>query len=225
MYSNQPTRIPAYGAHHHRHHSNLGDALGLFALLSLILRDPNPGKAFGELVAGIGMLLGALLGVGLFVQLWPASPVLVGLIGAGWFLTNQRSESKKLREVLTVELARRTYYLNELALVATPPELAAIPHLWDVTEVSFATRDTVWALETRWDTTFPAQYASQADRRSCGQLCRCEPHEEHRCDLPTNINVPNVVEQITAKRGRIAKLIGQSGADFVLGPPALSLDA
>jgi len=223
MYNNQPTTIPAYGAHHH-HHSDLGGALGVFALLSLILRDPNPGKAFGELVAGFGMLLGALLGVGLFVQLWPASPVLVGLIGAGWFLVNQRSESNKLREVLTAELARRTYYLNELALVATPPEIAAIPHLWDVTEVSFATRDTVWALETRWDETFPAQYASQADGRSCGQLCRCEPHEEHRCELPTNINVPIVVEQITAKRGRIAKLIGRSGADFVLGPPALSLD-
>ena len=71
MHNNQPTTIPAYGAHH-RHHSDLGDALGVFALLSLILRDPNPGKAFGELVAGIGMLLGALLGVGLFVQLWPA---------------------------------------------------------------------------------------------------------------------------------------------------------
>jgi len=129
-----------------------------------------------------------------------------------------------LREVPAVELARRTYYLNELALVATPPEIAAIPHLWDATEVSLATRDTVWALETRWDTTFPAQYPAQADRRSCGHLCRCEPHEEHRCELPTNINVPNVVKQITAQRGRITKLIGQSGADFVLGPPALSLD-
>ena len=223
MYNNQPTRIPAYGAHHH-HHSNLGDALGVFALLSLILRAPNPGKAIGELVAGLGMLLGALLGVGLFVQLGPASPVLVALIGAGWFLTNQRSESNKLREVLTVELGRRTYYLNELALVATPPVLAIVPHLWDVTEVSFATRDMVWALETRWDATFPAQYPSQADRRSCGQLCRCEPHEEHRCDLPTKLNVPNVVEQIAAKRGRITKLIGQSGTDFVLGPPAVLLD-
>ena len=224
MYSNQPTKIPGYGAHHHRHHSDLGDALGVVALLSLILRDPNPGKAVGELVAGIGMLLGALLGVGLFVQLRPASPVLVGLSGVGWFLVNQRSESDKLREVLTVELGRRTYYLNELALVANPPELAIILHVWDVTEVSFATRDTVWALETRWDATFPALYPSQVDRRSCGQLCRCEPDEEHRCDLPTNINVPNVVEQITARRRRITKLVGRSGADFVLGPPAMSLD-
>lgn len=224
MYSNQPTKIPGYGAHHHRHHSDLGDALGVVALLSLILRDTNPGKAVGELVAGIGMLLGALLGVGLFVQLWPASPVLAGLIGAGWFLTNQRSDSNQLRDVLAVELARRTYYLNELALVASPPELAAIPHLWDVTEVSLATRDTVWGLETRWDATFPARYPSQADRRIWGQLCRCEPHEEHRCQLPANVNVPNIVEQIAAKRSRITKLIGRSGADFVLGAPVLSLD-
>jgi len=223
MYNIQPTTIPAYGAHHHLH-SDRGDALGVFALLSLILRGPDPGKAFGELVAGFGMLLGALLGVGLFVQLWPASPVLAGLIGAGWFLTNQRSAANKLREVLAAELARRTYYLNELAVVATPPELAAIPRLWDVTEASFATRDTVCALETRRDETFPALYPSQADRRSCGQLCRCEPHEEHRCELPINVNVPNVVEQLTAQRGRIAKLIGRLGADFVLGPPTLSLD-
>ncbi len=218
MYPNTPTTIPAYGAHH-RHHSDLGEALGVFALLSLILRDPNPGKAIGELVAGLGMLLGALLGVGLFIHLWPASPLLVGLIGAGWFLVNQRSDSNKLREVLTVESARRTYYLNELALVATPQELAIVPNLWDVTEVSFATHDTVCKLETRWDATFPAQYPSQADRRNCGRLCRCEPHEGHRCELPTNINVPVVAEQLTAKRGRITKLIGRSGADFVLGPP------
>ncbi len=154
MYSNTPTTIPGYGAHH-RHHSDLGEALGVFALLSLVLRDPIPGKAIGELVAALGMLLGALLGVGLFIHLWPASPVLVGLIGVGWFLVNQRSDSDKLREVLTVELARRTYYLNELALVATPQELAIVPNLWDVTEVSFASRDAVCALETRWDATFP----------------------------------------------------------------------
>ncbi len=84
MYNNTPTSIPAYGAHHH-HHSDVGEAFGVLALLALILRDPNPGKAVGDLVAGVGMFLGALVGVGIVVQLWSVSPVLVGLVAVGCF--------------------------------------------------------------------------------------------------------------------------------------------
>jgi len=92
MYSNTYTTIPAYGAHHH-HHSDVGKALGVLALLASILRDPNPGKTLGDLVAGVGMLIGALIGVGLFIHLWSVSPVLVGLAVAGCFLLNQRFTS------------------------------------------------------------------------------------------------------------------------------------
>jgi len=94
-----------------------------------------------------------------------------------------------------------------------------VPDLWDVSEVSFATHDTVSALETRWDTLFPAQFASQVDRRNCGRLCRCRPDQEHRCERPTTINIPVVAEQLTAQHRRIAQLIGRAGADFVVGAP------
>jgi len=147
------------------------------------------------------------------------SPVLVGLVAVGCCLVNQLFTSTRLRQAVAIELGRRAYYLTELALVATPHELAMVPDLWDVAEVSFTTHDTVSALENRWDTMFPAQFASQLDRRNCGRLCRCRPDEGHCCERPTNINVPVVVEQLDAQHRRIAKLIGRAGADFVVGAP------
>jgi len=48
--------------------------------------------------------------------------------------------------------AQPALHLNELALVATPQEVAAVPDLWDVAGVSFTTHDTFSALETRWVT-------------------------------------------------------------------------
>ncbi len=62
-------------------------------------------------------------------------------------MVNQRCTSTRLRQAVATELPRRAYYLTELALAATPQELAMVPDLWDGAEVSFATRDTVWALE------------------------------------------------------------------------------
>jgi len=122
-------------------------------------------------------------------------------------------------------LGRRAYYLTELALAATPHELAMVPDLWDVAEVSFTTHDTVSALETRWDTLFPAQFASQLDQRSCGRLCRCRPDQQHHCERPTTINIPVTANQLTAQHRRIAGLIGRAGADFVVGAPTTSRTA
>ncbi len=136
MYSNTPATIPAYGARHD-HYLHLVEAFGAFALLSLILREPNPGKAIGELAAGVGMLLGALVGVGLFVQLWSISPALVGLAVVGTYLINQRCVSTKLKQSVAAELSSRSYYLNQLARVATPQELAIVTDLWDTDEVFF----------------------------------------------------------------------------------------
>jgi len=223
MYSNTPTTIPAYNAHYH-HHSDVGEAFGVLALLALILRDPNPGKTLRDLAAAVGILIGALVGVGILTQLWSISPVLVGLAAAGCFF------------------GQPALYLNEAAASCryrvAPPRL--LPHRTGTgghpARAGHGARPVGrgrgllrhprhgMGARTRWDATFPAQYPAQADRRSCGQLCRCEPHAEHRSELPTNINVPQRREQITARRGRITKLIGQSGTDFVLGPPALSLD-
>jgi len=191
----------------------------------LILRDPNPGKTLGDLVAGVGMLLGALVGAGTLIQLWSVSPVLVGLFAVGCFLINQRFTSTRLRQAVATELGRRAYYPNELALVATPQELAMVPDLWDVAEVSFTTHDTFSALETRWVTLFPAQFPSQLDQRNCGQLCQCRPDQPHRCERPTTINIPLAAEQLAAQHRRIAKLIGRAGADFVVDAPTSSRTA
>jgi len=217
MYSNTPTTIPAYGGHHHHHHSGVGETLGVLALLTLVLGDPNPGKTLGDLVAGVGMLLGALVGAGILIRLWSVSPVLVGLVAVGCFLVNQRFTSTRLRQAVATELGRRAYYLSELARVATPQEMAMVPDLWDVSEVSFTTHDTVSALETRWDTLFPAQFASQLNQRNCGRLCRCRPDQQHLCERPTNINILVVVEQLAAHHRRIAKLIGRAGAGLRRG--------
>ena len=218
MYSNTPTTIPAYGAHHH-HHSGVREALGVLALLTLVLRDPNPSRALRDLVAGVGMLIGALVGAGILIHLWSISRVLVGLVAVGCFLLHQRCTETRRRQAVATELGRRAYYLTELALVATPHELAMVPGLWDVAEVSFATHDTVCALETRWDTLFPAQFPSQADQRSYGRLCRCRPDQQHHCERPTTINIPVAANQLTAQHRRIAGLIGRAGADFVVGAP------
>jgi len=218
MYSNTLTTIPAYGAHHH-HHSDVGEALGVLALLTLVFRDPNPGRTLRDLVAGVGMLIGALIGAGIVIHLWSVSPVLVGLVAVGCFLVHQRCTATRRRKAVATELGRRAYYLTELALVATPHELAMVPDLWDVAEVSFTTRDTVCALETRWDTLFPAQFPSQLGQRSCGRLCRCRPDQQHRCERPTAINIPGAASQLAAQHRRIAGLIGRAGADFVVGAP------
>jgi len=135
-------------------HSDVGKALGVLALLASILGDPNPGQTLGDLVAGVGILIGALVVVGILIQLWSISPVLVGLAAAGCFLLNQRFTSTRLRQAVAAALGRRAYYLTELALAATPQELAAVADLWDGAGVSFTTHDTVSALETRWDTRF-----------------------------------------------------------------------
>jgi len=224
MSSNTYTTIPAYGVHHH-HHSDVGKALGVLALLASILRDSNPGQTLGDLVAGVGMLIGALIGVGLFIHLWSVSPVLIGLAAAGCFLINQRFTSTRLRQVVATELGRRAYYFNELARMATPQEVAAVPDLRDVAGVSFTTHDTFSALETRWVTLFPAQFPSQLDQRNNGQLCRCRPDQKHRCERPTTINIPLAAEQIAAQHRRIAKLIGRAGAHFVVDAPTSSRTA
>lgn len=104
--------------------------------------------------------------------------------------------------MVAIAFGHRAYYLNELARMATPQEVAAVPDLRDVAGVSFTTHDTFFALETRWVTLFPAQFPSQLDRRDHGQLCRCRPDQKHRCERPTTINIPLAAEQIAAQHRR-----------------------
>jgi len=214
-----PTGVRDVQQHTHHHHSDVGEALGVLALLTLVLRDPNPGKTLRDLVAGVGMLIGALIGPGILIHLWSISPMLVGLVAAVCLLSNQRCTSTRLRQAVATELGRRAYYLTELALVATPQELAMVPNVWDVAEVSFTTHDTISALETRWDTLFPAQFPSQLNQRRRGRLCRCRPDQQHHCQRPTTINIPVAANQLTAQHRRIAQLIGRAAADFVVGAP------